>query len=66
MKRFLSFLKEAFSRKNDVSGDPVSEFFRHASIEEKERILRETAKRSSNDQRKLLEKYDNGARFIGA
>lgn len=42
--------------------DPVSEFFRHASKEEKERVFREVAKEASEDQRKLLKEYDKKLR----
>lgn len=45
-------------RKKEQKIDRVSEFFRHASKEEKVRVLREVAKEASEDQRKLLREYD--------
>ena len=43
--------------------DPVSDFFRHASKEEKVRVFREVARAASEDQRKLLKEYE---RKLGA
>ena len=42
--------------------DSISDFFRHASQEEKERVFREVAKEASEDQRKLLKEYDKKLR----
>lgn len=44
--------------KKEQKKDSFSEFFRHASKEEKVRVFREVTKEASEDQRKLLKEYD--------
>ncbi len=54
MKRILNL----FFKNKGKKADPVSDFFRHASEEEKVRVFREVAREASEDQRKLLKEYE--------
>lgn len=49
---------EAQEKNMPVKTDRVSDFFRHASKEEKIRVFREAAREASRDQRELLKEYD--------
>ena len=54
MNKILSFLL----KRKEPKVDPVSEFFRHASKDEKVRVFREAAQEASDDQRQLLKEYE--------
>jgi hypothetical protein len=51
-------MKIPFLSKKEPKKSSFSEFFRHASKEEKVRVFREVAREASEDQRKLLREYE--------
>ncbi len=51
-------MKFQFFSKKTPKKDSFSDFFRHASKEEKVRVFREVAREASEDQRKLLKEYE--------
>ncbi len=59
-------MKIPFFSKNKPRTDSFSEFFRHASREEKEHMFREVAKEANADQQKVLEEYDQKIQVLNA
>jgi hypothetical protein len=50
-------IKKLFCSKHEEKKD-FSSFFNHASVEEKQKLMEDVARKSNEDQRGLMERYE--------